>query len=308
MIYDGPNSKDYKTVKKKDLGFTYVFRVQIVKDGPWLLKVGKTGNDPKVRRTDYKRCGFHRIEEHQRAVAQLAPFYWVTEKLVHKELESYRKLFQCKGCSKTHREFFEVPEDVALKSVSRWRMFCKELPWDETGRLTKFWTRRLRDRTQYHGDSQSDETDESRRLASTWQAFTELGWFDLGCYAFDEIDLAQLAWPAFAIFEAYLLAPTLAVLIVILLFVLSRHGIQVTTSRLERSRQALGRKVRLDSWKSMASCVQTLFDEWHGSSKGGVMSEEDEDTDESSIFEMEETPRFVRLGNTLEDAIYVSDG
>ncbi|KAI9164023.1 hypothetical protein HJFPF1_05658 [Paramyrothecium foliicola] len=175
-IESGPNANRPKTKKDVPLGYTYILNVQLHANGPSLLKIGSTQFDPKQRAGRIKSCCLPaRIEENPRAIAQSAPFYWVAERLVQHELAAYRYTLEC-VCSTAHREYFQVPEDVALDSLNRWRSFCQQEPWDEYGKLKDIWVQRLRNRCKYDDKVPGDSSAHSRRLASHWRAFTDPWW------------------------------------------------------------------------------------------------------------------------------------
>ena len=67
--------------------------------------------------------------------------YWKIEKLVHPELQNFRKILNCgrhmkaNGGPTDHGKRFAVPEGVALETVRRWRDFVKGNPYDENGTI-----------------------------------------------------------------------------------------------------------------------------------------------------------------------------
>ncbi|KAF2113333.1 T5orf172 domain-containing protein [Lophiotrema nucula] len=73
------------------------------------------------------------------------------EKLTHLDLAAFCRPFSCSSCKKKdgtprmHREYFEVNEDTAIKTVKRWTRFLELKPYEERGRLRKEWFRRLND-------------------------------------------------------------------------------------------------------------------------------------------------------------------
>jgi T5orf172 domain-containing protein len=68
------------------------------------------------------------------------------ERLVHKTLETYRRLEYCSTCAGkgritgVHNEWFEVSENMACDVVDLWRMFSRQKPYDCFGRLKYYWS------------------------------------------------------------------------------------------------------------------------------------------------------------------------
>ncbi|KIW71612.1 hypothetical protein PV04_03755 [Phialophora macrospora] len=87
------------------------------------VKIGYS-KDVKKRLADWRRqCGFN-LEEHNsgeiRTTARVSHLHRI-ESLIHAELKDYRLLEpSCTGCGKSHREWFEVRPNHALRVVAKW--------------------------------------------------------------------------------------------------------------------------------------------------------------------------------------------
>lgn len=95
------------------------------------------------------------------------------ETLVHHELQDFRKTFFCKGCKTDHKEWFAVPEEVALQSVQRWRKFMKQKPYDENGLLKSEWSRLLPEHMEINGEN--DDSDNHEYRNARWNRWLEEG-------------------------------------------------------------------------------------------------------------------------------------
>jgi hypothetical protein len=73
------------------------------------------------------------------------------ETVCHEELNNFRRRLTCNkqskdkpnGCGKVHEEWFAVEEEVAERTVKRWRRFLVHKPYDKHGILNTFWRDRL---------------------------------------------------------------------------------------------------------------------------------------------------------------------
>ncbi|RFU29548.1 hypothetical protein B7463_g6756, partial [Scytalidium lignicola] len=141
-----------KRVSKE--GFIYIlkapeyFRQNFPNEKP-LLKIGMTMN-VKTRINNLKRtCNLFDLEQVPDPNYKRIHTYWKVEQLVHIELRNFQKILKCTKCGNKgsrnteHEEWFEVSEEVALRSVDRWRRFIAQNPYDENGGLKDFWSQRL---------------------------------------------------------------------------------------------------------------------------------------------------------------------
>lgn len=126
-------------------GGVYIFRApeyfKMCRPGkPALLKIGKSTNIKDRLEELKKNCGIFDISRVSDGETRSIAWYSRIEKLVHCELQNYRRIFRCLKCGKEHREWFEVSEEVALLSVQRWRKFMEQEPYDKNGVLKDHWS------------------------------------------------------------------------------------------------------------------------------------------------------------------------
>lgn len=104
------------------------------------------------------------------------------EELCHKELSNFNRILNCdslkcrgkKRQNSEHNEWFAVPEEVALKTVQRWRKFIQQDPYDYNGAIYTGWSALLMPgtfRTQPNTERDEDHEARDRR----WTAWLENG-------------------------------------------------------------------------------------------------------------------------------------
>lgn len=110
-----------------------------------LFKIGMT-TDITQRIASIKRsCGISDLARVFDSGDVSLPLHWKVEELVHTELQNFRRPFACPKCKGNgsqaimHTEWFAVTEEVALRTVQRWRNFILEEPYDENGDIKSFW-------------------------------------------------------------------------------------------------------------------------------------------------------------------------
>ncbi|KAE9375027.1 hypothetical protein N431DRAFT_336838 [Stipitochalara longipes BDJ] len=127
-------------------GHVYIFKAPEYfqeKGKPALLKIGQSTDVEKRRKTLKKLCKIKdltRVEDYEAVPLRM---YEKIEKLVHAELSNYRRLFYCEECRTLHQEWFEVSEDMALRTVQRWRRFIRQEPYNENGKLKDYWSNKI---------------------------------------------------------------------------------------------------------------------------------------------------------------------
>lgn len=118
--------------------------------GKQWVKIGIT-RDVKERIRDLKReCGFTDLTEcfSSEGLVRMDLLRRM-ERVCHEELNNFRRTIQCKEgvngakCNTLHAEWFEVHEDVAIRTVKRWRKFLDYKPYEDDGRMSEFWRKRL---------------------------------------------------------------------------------------------------------------------------------------------------------------------
>lgn len=104
------------------------------------MKIGRTTRPVMTRLMEWKRtCKHipHLIYPKDLDTAIEMPHLKRVEDLIHLELHCRRfQEFNCAGCSRTHAEWFEVPEAHALHIIRKWANWMRSSPYDaRTGRL-----------------------------------------------------------------------------------------------------------------------------------------------------------------------------
>ena len=109
---------------------------------PW-VKIGIAA-DVNARIAQIKRsCGISDLEQVDDREDVSHPWYYKVEELAHSELANFKQELRCEKCETVHREWFAVPENVALQTVQRWRRFIRMDPYDENGLLKDQWSKML---------------------------------------------------------------------------------------------------------------------------------------------------------------------
>ncbi|RDL36005.1 uncharacterized protein BP5553_06617 [Venustampulla echinocandica] len=115
-------------------------------EGPPMLKIGKSADIPGRINSLRTSCGLldlARVEDPEDRPLKL---YWKIERLVHAELRNFNQILKCtkcrgkKGSETEHTEWFAVTEEVALRTVQRWRRFIQQEPYGDNGILKEFWS------------------------------------------------------------------------------------------------------------------------------------------------------------------------
>ncbi|KAJ5289142.1 hypothetical protein N7478_002172 [Penicillium angulare] len=105
------------------------------------LKIGRSGNVPCRLKQWNKQCKKtmevffpEPVKNSDEKISDLqqVPHVSRVEALVHLELIRFRKIEKkCPGCSKSHREWFEVPKDIAIGVVRKWSAWINTLPYEK---------------------------------------------------------------------------------------------------------------------------------------------------------------------------------
>lgn len=119
----------------------YVYILSSPSFAPGYLKIGFTTRSIECRKNDIsRRCNIYLqtvIDEDQ---SQFRHCY-IVERLVHMELNAYRRTQLC-NCGTEHQEWFEIEEERALEVVGRWRRWVIDA-LDSTGQLRSYWQARV---------------------------------------------------------------------------------------------------------------------------------------------------------------------
>ncbi|KAL2828611.1 meiotically up-regulated gene 113-domain-containing protein [Aspergillus pseudoustus] len=79
-----------------------------------------------------KQCGRELTSDFPRSDEDHIPFPHIrrVEKLIHTELGPFRrKEISCPGCSKSHKEWFDIDQDLAMRVVRKWISWIRESPY-----------------------------------------------------------------------------------------------------------------------------------------------------------------------------------
>ena len=122
----------------QEQGTVYIFRDKDPRRSN-LLKIGMTRQEMTDRRTGVQReCNI--VLEYVYDTIPLSN-YGRAEKLAQEELAYFRRPYTCSklNCVRNHREWFEVSEDLAKRTVKRWTDFMRENPYGEDKKLKEKW-------------------------------------------------------------------------------------------------------------------------------------------------------------------------
>ena len=133
--------KSKLTGKESGTGMVYIFRDRNP-GRSHLLKIGMTSKEVTERKRQIESV--HNIK--LRRVHSSRPFrnYLRAEQLAQLDLANLYRPFECSkpGCS-VHKEWFEVSEDLAIRTVDRWVSFLRQNPYDQDRNLKTSWRNRL---------------------------------------------------------------------------------------------------------------------------------------------------------------------
>jgi hypothetical protein len=166
-------------------GHVYIFKSpeyfrRFFPNEPPLLKIGMA-KDVSKRMEDLRgKCGLFDLARVADCEDRPMKFYWKVEELVHTELLNFRRLFNCKKCRNAkgteteHQEWFAVDEEVALRTVQRWRRFIELEPYDENGILKDHWSRMVQPKNMEHPDAE-EQWNDSRSRDRRWTKWLDEG-------------------------------------------------------------------------------------------------------------------------------------
>ena len=140
---------------------------------PPLLKIGMVKDVSKRMESLREKCGLFDLARVADCQDRPVNFYWKVEELVHAELQNFRRAFKCKKCRNVkgteteHREWFAVDEEVALRTVQRWRRFIELEPYDDNGILKARWSKMIQPKNMEHPDKR-EQWDDSQSRDRRW--------------------------------------------------------------------------------------------------------------------------------------------
>ncbi|PVH82630.1 hypothetical protein DL98DRAFT_513732 [Cadophora sp. DSE1049] len=172
------NDNILHTIKKPIAkeGFVYVLRApqysaKHFPDELPLVKIGKAMKPEDRVNNISTSCDISDLERVLDIEDSRCRYYYQIEKLVHAELSAYQRILKC-DCKNgaNHREWFAVPETVALQSIQRWRRFMRQDPYDGRGILRDVWS----EMTDWE-NSQQGSGDEHENRHRYWNAWLDEG-------------------------------------------------------------------------------------------------------------------------------------
>lgn len=166
-------------------GHVYIFKSpeyfrRFFPNEPPMLKIGMAKDVSKRMEYLKGKCGLFDLTRVADCQDRPMEFYWKVEELVHTELQNFRRLFNCKKCRNAkgneteHQEWFAVEEEVALRSVQRWRRFIELEPYDENGILKDHWSRMIQPKNMEHPDAE-EQWNDSRSRDIRWTKWLDKG-------------------------------------------------------------------------------------------------------------------------------------
>ncbi|KAF2795879.1 hypothetical protein K505DRAFT_323730 [Melanomma pulvis-pyrius CBS 109.77] len=115
-------------------GVIYIFRNR---DAPHLLKIGSSRNCTQRKQQLERDCN---IKLDVIDTSDELQNYLRAEHLAHSDLLHLQREYICLKCGANHTEWYEVSEDLAIKTVKRWVKFMqKEQPYNGRGELKGIW-------------------------------------------------------------------------------------------------------------------------------------------------------------------------
>jgi hypothetical protein len=118
-------------LSKKELKPAFIYMLHVDQSGH--LKVGYSKDTEKRRKSWNAQCGYdHQFHKpsHNDVRAEV-PHAKRVETLMHTELKECRKIVECAGCEKTHREWFEIPEHHVMAVFQKWKRWIETLPYEK---------------------------------------------------------------------------------------------------------------------------------------------------------------------------------
>ncbi|KAF2179902.1 hypothetical protein K469DRAFT_715997 [Zopfia rhizophila CBS 207.26] len=168
-------------------GYIYVLKApsyfnafpETKESGEQWVKIGIARDTRKRISTLKCTCGFSDLAECYVSGVVPIPLLHRVEKLCHEELNNFRRILSCKkdinGArhDAAHKEWFAVPEAVAIRTVKRWRKFIDFAPYSESGVLTDFWDDRVYKCGGYMQVSDTEDEFDYERAGERYQRWLE---------------------------------------------------------------------------------------------------------------------------------------
>ncbi len=122
----------------------YIYSYSIA-DHPGYMKIGFAGKEPNDRMNRIEKCLSTHELDYPDSTNFEVPNYKKLEKLIHAELQPYRRTLKCDKprCSAGHNEWFEIDEAKAIEVIDRWKEWMNCNPYNSTRKLSATETLRI---------------------------------------------------------------------------------------------------------------------------------------------------------------------
>jgi len=141
-----------------------------------LVKIGYSFDSEVRVRNLWKKClipDLKRVYDERYAKHR---YHEMVEKIVHLELKRFQRPLPCDHCqfprNTNHKEWFDVPIEVALQTVQRWQRFVAQDPFDNDGKLRDVWDKALKD---FIEKDKSEDFDDHDKRNDRWTQWLEKG-------------------------------------------------------------------------------------------------------------------------------------
>lgn len=122
--------------RMKDVGYIYAFSMP---GYPGYIKIGRTKNDIRLRQKQIQACAGWKLKMFNEGDYCPVSNHQKVEKLIHEALQPFRRKFSCNckargSCDEDknvveHSEWFEIDQDHAVETISRWRGWMNSNPY-----------------------------------------------------------------------------------------------------------------------------------------------------------------------------------
>ncbi|KAF9882402.1 hypothetical protein CkaCkLH20_00438 [Colletotrichum karsti] len=134
--------------KAADKGDGYIYGYKLPRDhhergggSCRMIKIGYTNNPQRRMREWGVQCSY----EPQVNFTIRSAYYVKIEEIIHLQLHNERRKERCSVCYRQHHEFFEIDTSRAEAVVRMWTRWAQLQPFDDDGRLSKYWSLKLAD-------------------------------------------------------------------------------------------------------------------------------------------------------------------
>ncbi|KAK3394284.1 hypothetical protein B0H63DRAFT_517419 [Podospora didyma] len=152
-----------------------------IRNGRHVVKIGHTTQTSADDRSRQIGSQCKEIEFKPRMKdMRIKSYYKRVEQLAHAELRDFLHKFDDCSCRVKHREWFEIDEMTARRTVHRWIRFCNKKPWTARGDLKAKWVDRL---GQHHWQQPppvrtTTNLEHEQRRHELWERFVDASVWD----------------------------------------------------------------------------------------------------------------------------------